>query len=876
MAMRSGMSRTAAQGGDAPARRAPARSVSLPDASAGPRRRWVLGGLGVLLVIGSVALASAAASASSAAKQRDRRATDVAAAAAFGRLQQTLGSLRGASALSATGPVLPEAFAAYATDVLDGSLLPALAYAVVVPEANRAEFEERTGLTLRDADGTGGFAPAQARERHAVVEFVYPLIDSTRTLPGFDLASDPVRDEATRRAAETKQPVFGSLVRLQGTGRPGMLVAHAVRSASGDVVGYVSGGVGLDSINEVATKAAGANIAVTLEVDGERAFGSGRGPAASLAIGGRTITVRADDPDGIDLWLPALIVVGLAVVAGVLVASYRRDQALVAARLVQAGRHRAIADLGERLAAAATVEDVVAETLAHAGSIMDATHTSLGRRNLSDDNTTLLMAHDRALPPDLAVKHQERRLDEAMPLAECVRTGEIVVVTDRRDAVRFPDLLAAWIQVGASSIVCVPLVFQGSFVYGGLTFAFTDPLPPGSAQDEVTASATTIGQLVARALERAVLTEALSAGVHQLKAFAEALTGAASTAEVAAVVATHAPTVVGARTAVLSLRPDANATGTTSPTKPSHTHGDRALVEQGTELRVRITSSASAALTFRWTTPVPISPAAHAVAQTLAGMVGETLARADTYDQQHQLIVEFQRALLTPAPDVPGLELATRYQPAATAVGLGGDWYDVVRSRTGYTYIIVGDVSGHGAQAVALMARLKTLILELLAVDTPVQDVLDHASELLKPEVMFATATIATISPGLDTFAIVNAGHPYALWRHHDGTVTQLAAIHRPLLGMDRPTTRGWPDSVEDPFAPGDTLLLYTDGLIERRTTPLTDSIDQLALALGGIEPAATLEAAIEQLITASIGESSTADDVVVVLARRTAHSEGE
>ena len=178
--------------------------------SSGPERtgrRAVISGLGAVLALGCAATALASASEREAAQQRDRRAASIAASALAGALQ-TVSSLRGVSGLATTGDVSEVAFHAFGTEVLSGQLLfKALAYSVVVPDADVAEFEQSTGIEVRDTKSDGTFVPTASRPTHLVVRYVHPLDGPNSSLVGFDIASDVARAAAAERAAATRGPV---------------------------------------------------------------------------------------------------------------------------------------------------------------------------------------------------------------------------------------------------------------------------------------------------------------------------------------------------------------------------------------------------------------------------------------------------------------------------------------------------------------------------------------------------------------------------------------------------------------------------------------------------------------------------------------------
>jgi len=152
-----------------------------------------------------------------AARLVDERAADIAASQIRGALASTVGSLRGADALAVDGSVGTAEFEAFAADLTGDSLLQAIAFSEVVRPADRAAFEARTHLTIRDTDGRGGFVDGVVRPRSLVVTMVSPLTASNRPVLGFDIASDPVRLAAALASERTGLPEMSERITTAST-----------------------------------------------------------------------------------------------------------------------------------------------------------------------------------------------------------------------------------------------------------------------------------------------------------------------------------------------------------------------------------------------------------------------------------------------------------------------------------------------------------------------------------------------------------------------------------------------------------------------------------------------------------------------------------
>jgi serine phosphatase RsbU (regulator of sigma subunit)/CHASE1-domain containing sensor protein len=256
---------------------------------------------------------------------------------------------------------------------------------------------------------------------------------------------------------------------------------------------------------------------------------------------------------------------------------------------------------------------------------------------------------------------------------------------------------------------------------------------------------------------------------------------------------------------------------------------------------------------------------------TLGAVAERTLERARLrqalYDAQQGVVLSLQRQLLRPLEEVPGLELAAHYEPASSEVGMGGDWYDTVPLDDGSLVVIMGDVVGHGVEAIAAMAQLQHLVTGLVRTGTSLEQVLPQVNAIVDDDT-FATAQLLHIDPARHRVGYVNAGHPWALVRQPGGRVTVLSGSVLPLIGVaSRPVPLSYVD-----LGPGSMVLAYTDGLIERRHEPLTDGIDRLGDALARADRRRPTTAILGDLVREVRGGPGMVDgvndDVAVVLAR--------
>jgi serine phosphatase RsbU (regulator of sigma subunit) len=238
-----------------------------------------------------------------------------------------------------------------------------------------------------------------------------------------------------------------------------------------------------------------------------------------------------------------------------------------------------------------------------------------------------------------------------------------------------------------------------------------------------------------------------------------------------------------------------------------------------------------------------------------------------------QVAERLQRSLLSPPVQPDHLELAVRYRAATRGVSIGGDWYDAFLQPDGDTVVVIGDVMGHDIEAAAAMGQVKTLVraiaFDRLEEPAGVLRRVDHALVGLAVPTM-ATALVCRIEQtpaqreqGLRRVRWSTAGHPEPMLLFADGSVTDLSAPVGPPLGI------GWRGPRADGTATvpqGATLLLFTDGLFERRGVPLDDGRDQLRrlLACSSGEP---LDDLCDRLLAGMLGGG--AEDDVALLAVR-------
>jgi len=212
------------------------------------------------------------------------------------------------------------------------------------------------------------------------------------------------------------------------------------------------------------------------------------------------------------------------------------------------------------------------------------------------------------------------------------------------------------------------------------------------------------------------------------------------------------------------------------------------------------------------------------------GLVIDNLRR---YDREHSDSLALQQALLTSPPPATNVQIATRYLPATEGIEVGGDWYDAFLQRDQRPVVVIGDVVGHDIRAAAAMGQLRGLIraigYTLSATPADVLTQADNAALGLRVDVM-ASALIARIeateSPYRSILRWSNAGHPHPILIGGDGEIRLLPTKPDLLLGVAPSTTTRSNHSIQ--VEPNDTVLLYTDGLIERPGEDIDLGVERL------------------------------------------------
>jgi PAS domain S-box-containing protein len=256
------------------------------------------------------------------------------------------------------------------------------------------------------------------------------------------------------------------------------------------------------------------------------------------------------------------------------------------------------------------------------------------------------------------------------------------------------------------------------------------------------------------------------------------------------------------------------------------------------------------------------------LAKDFARRAGLAVDNARLYTREHELAEQLQRSLLPTLPRIPGLEFAERYLAASERAEVGGDWFDALPLPDGAVGLAIGDVMGHDMRAAAAMSQLRSVLRSYAWEGDGVADVLERLDRLVQGLEMaqLATAIYARLEPprngGVRILHYANAGHLPPLLLGPGGRVTALDDGRSVLLGAATEAERA---EAAVPIHPGSTLLLYTDGLVERRGEDLTAALEHLGRVVAGHDPTSTPEALCDLVLDELVGESERADDIALL-----------
>lgn len=577
-----------------------------------------------------------------------------------------------------------------------------------------------------------------------------------------------------------------------------------------------------------------------------------------------------------------------------------------------------LAALARRLNAASTVAEVADTIRESTAPAIGGRHATLALLDTAEPGVIRLL-QSPTVPEHVARQYQALPLDGPSHISRCVRTGTTVAVADPLtldevggDVGELERLRRGRADAGVKVTVATPLSGKDGVVLGALALGWPEVT---DFDEERRARMSTVAELCAQAIERARLTDAHVVAAERsraLSALASELASTVTVDEVWAAVARGGPAVVGARVASLGVldhntatlevrfpsqlpaeltrdwrrqsltarRPQTDAARTGEPiylaSRAEHEQhypgllGSLGIRDDISTAVLPLRDSADrviGTLSFSWDAGVRFDALIRSTLETITELCGQTLERARLHAAEHELVEGLQRRLLRPMPVMDGLSAHAVYRAAQTSVGIGGDFHDGLVLPGERLAVVLGDVAGHGMEAAADMAQLRTLLSTLLAAGIGLDRLFPQADAALGQvtALSLATAVAAVVDPSARTLSYVHAGHPPLVLHTPDGLTAPLADARGGLLGIGiaeaAPRTVG--------FEPGAVLVGYTDGLVEIPGRAVDQGIEALVDATAeAVAAAPDLDAAgiAAGVLARCVGDRQLTDDVALLV----------
>jgi PAS domain S-box-containing protein len=278
-----------------------------------------------------------------------------------------------------------------------------------------------------------------------------------------------------------------------------------------------------------------------------------------------------------------------------------------------------------------------------------------------------------------------------------------------------------------------------------------------------------------------------------------------------------------------------------------------------------LTGGGGVALWLELRVPRRLSGEDRLLITVLVGHLGLAIQHVRQFEAARETSLTLQHAMLAPAKLPPGF--AVRYEPAVPPLEIGGDWYDVLRIGDHRIGIIVGDCVGRGLSAAAVMGQLRASARALLltgAEPARLLEELDAVAELI-PDAFCTTVFLAVLDTESGEFSYSCAGHLPAILAAPGKAHTLISDARSVPLAVQRKASR--PQAAVT-LAPGSTLMLYTDGLVERRDVTLDDGIAHLGKTVAGAMNQ-TVDDIADAVLTELVPPDGYDDDIAIVVYRR-------
>jgi hypothetical protein len=306
--------------------------------------------------------------------------------------------------------------------------------------------------------------------------------------------------------------------------------------------------------------------------------------------------------------------------------------------------------------------------------------------------------------------------------------------------------------------------------------------------------------------------------------------------------------------------PDAAAMTSRYPSGSAHSTELRAWAV----LPLRGDEDTTGAIVVAFDRPNAFATPVRLVLFTLANLTAQAASRARLLAEQTVAIASIERAFAPRVDPIAGITTSHVYRAATVAANAGGDWYDLIDLGDGLSLAAIGDVVDHGAVAVGEMVRARSTVHALGHLGLDPARIADEASAVLSLLAStYTTCVVAQLEHDTKELRWTTAGHPRPLLVDADGIVEQLEPTSGPPLGAGFDHSYGFETRL---LRPGDTIVLYTDGLIERPGTETDDGLAELRGLLSTIDRSGPDLAA--RLLEEMGATDRTRDDVAVLTLR--------
>jgi len=528
---------------------------------------------------------------------------------------------------------------------------------------------------------------------------------------------------------------------------------------------------------------------------------------------------------------------------------------------------RALQAVTEALAAAVTPVDIGAAVVHQGVKALGARAATL--YSLSEDGESLELVASEGYADDVITTWSTIAVAVESPVTDAVRTGEMVVCASPEEIVaRYP-----WFDETEHSFVAAPLIAAGR-VIGAVFIGSLGTHRHTLADVSVVVS---MARQAAQSLDRAQLFEREQASANRLRKLQ-----LVTAADVGRTCLEYAVAGIGASEGLVVLPLESGghaavgvvaAIGIANPEDEIPAGAAGSIAECMSSGQPASASGGWMALPLGNGAIALRSPSAHQIATpdeqwltTLVSQSAQALDRAGRYETERSIAETLQRSVLPERlPSLHGIQFAARYLPGTVGVDVGGDWYDVIHLSDGRIGLVIGDVVGKGVRAAATMGQLRNALRAFAFEHTDPYEVVSRLGKLVDgmTEVPFATLVYLVVDPrGLGGRYVV-AGHPPPLVRAPDGTTTFLDGGRTLPIGVD--ASLGFAAG-DVQFEAGATIVLYTDGLVERRGMPLDEGLRLLAAsaAVSSDDPGELIEA----VVTTLTGDHERPDDLAVLALR--------